>query len=163
MQEPVQWLERTFPGLVQFLLSPGTIVGLTSFSAVCFIASVVGASWAVGRLPVDYLLKKPAPARSSGRPVMLALRNTLGIVLVTLGVLMLVLPGQGVLTILAGLGVMDFRGKRRLERRLMLQPRVFSAVNRLRARSGHPRLLSPGDSQRPQRAGARRGTSAPRD
>jgi hypothetical protein len=71
------------------------------------------------------------------------LRNVVGLALLLLGVAMLILPGQGLLTIIAALSLMDFRGKRRFEQRLMLQPRVFAAINRYRLRSGHPRLLAP--------------------
>ena len=55
-----------------------------------------------------------------------------------LGIAMLVLPGQGVLTILAALVLLDFPGKRRLERRLLLRPRLLGALNSLRARAGRP-------------------------
>lgn len=137
-----EWLLRSWWALVDFLLMPATLLGLTLFSLASFFASVIGATWALRRLPVDYLLSEPdrfAPARTLG----LWLRNAVGVVLLVLGVIMLVLPGQGMLTIIAALAVMDFPGKRRLERRLMLRPRVFTAINRLRLRAGQPRLLAP--------------------
>jgi hypothetical protein len=143
----VEWLERTWPGLLAFLIAPATIAGITACSIACFIASVVCATWAVRRLPVDYLLCEPARRRRSGWGLAVwVLRNLLGLVLFVLGALMLVLPGQGLLTIVAALGLMDFRSKRRLERWLMLQPSVFVVINRLRLRVGHPPLLSPGPS-----------------
>ena len=82
--------------------------------------------------------------------VSLVLRNLLGGVLLLLGVLMLILPGQGLLTIVAALAVMSFRSKRRLEQRLLARPHVLALINRLRKRSGHPPLLAP--SARPQAA-----------
>jgi hypothetical protein len=132
---------------VGFLLAPATLLGLTLFSVVAFVASVIGATWAVRRLPVDYLLSEPErfpPVSALG----LVLRNLVGGVLFILGALMLVLPGQGLLTIIAALALMDFPGKRQIERRLMLRPAVFAAINRLRLRAGQPRLLSPGPSLR---------------
>jgi hypothetical protein len=141
----VEWLQRSWPAFERFLLSPAALLGLTLFSAVAFVASVVGATWAVRRLPVDYLLSEPErfpPATTLG----LVLRNLVGGVLFILGVIMLVLPGQGLLTIIAALALMDFPGKRRLERRLMLRPRVFEAINRLRLRAGQPRLVPPNPS-----------------
>jgi len=142
-----EWLERTWPGLVAFLRAPATVIGLVTFSLVCFVASVLCATWAVRRLPVDYLLGEPARQRRTGWDVALwVLRNLVGLVLLVLGALMLVLPGQGVLTIVAALGLMDFHSKHRLERWLMLRPRVFAVINRLRLRVGHPPLLSPGPS-----------------
>jgi hypothetical protein len=49
-------------------------------------------------------------------------------------------PGQGVLTILLGVMLLDFPGKRRLEYKLISQPRVFNNINRLRARFDKPPL-----------------------
>jgi putative transmembrane protein PGPGW len=145
MAEAVEWLRRAWTALGGFLLAPGTLIGLTLLSIVTCVVSLVCASWALRRLPVDYLLIAPEQPPRSG--LLHVLRNGAGLILLLLGVAMLVLPGQGLLTILAALSLMDFRGKRRLECRLMLRPRVFAAINRFRLRSGHPRLLSPGPSR----------------
>jgi hypothetical protein len=51
---------------------------------------------------------------------------------------MLVLPGQGVLTLCVSLFLLDFPGKRRLERRILGYPPVLHALNRLRTRAGQP-------------------------
>ena len=50
------------------------------------------------------------------------------------------IPGQGLLTILIGLILLDFPGKRGLERRLVSRPSVLAAINRLRARFGRPAM-----------------------
>ena len=137
------WLERVWSTLITFL-SPPLLLGLSITSVVTCVVSLIVASWAVQRLPEDYLLHDADRAWKPGRQsVGLIARNLAGGVLVALGILMLLLPGQGVLTILAGLALMDFRGKRRLEHWLMLRPTVFAAINRLRARAGRPRLASP--------------------
>jgi hypothetical protein len=141
----VDWLQRAWPALVRFLLAPETLIGLTLLSVVTCVASLLVGSWALRRLPVDYLLTDPDQVPRGG--LLRLLRNLVGIVLLLLGLAMLVLPGQGLLTILAALTLMDFRGKRRLECRLMLRPRVFKAINRFRFRSGQPHLLSPGPSR----------------
>jgi hypothetical protein len=136
-----EWLHRTWSALVELLLTPAVLIGLTTFSILSFFASVVGATWALRRLPVDYLLSEPERVPRAAT-LALVLRNLIGFVLLVLGAIMLVLPGQGLLTIIAALALMDFPGKRRLERRLMLRPRVFTAINRLRLRAGQPRLLA---------------------
>ena len=46
--------------------------------------------------------------------LMWGLRNAVGLVLVTAGLAMLVLPGQGIITLLVGIILMDFPGKHRL-------------------------------------------------
>lgn len=140
----LEWLERSLPAVVSFLLAPATVIGVSLFSLACFVSSVIVASWAVKRLPADYLLREPnGPEHVECGRVVLVLRNLLGAVLLLLGFLMLFLPGQGLLTIIAGLAVMSFRSKRRLEHWLLLRPQLFALVNQLRRRSGHPPLLHP--------------------
>jgi hypothetical protein len=51
------------------------------------------------------------------------------------------IPGQGLLTVLIGLMLVDFPGKLRLERWLIGLPRVLQTVNRLRQRYGRPPLI----------------------
>jgi hypothetical protein len=139
----VPWLERAWASL-DALLSPPLVIGLSAFSIVTCVVSVVVASWAVRRLPADYLLHEPERARGSERPSLaLIARNLAGGLLVLLGLVLIPLPGQGVLTILAGLALMDFRGKRRVEHWLMLRPAVFAAINHSRVRAGRPRLVQP--------------------
>lgn len=70
-------------------------------------------------------------------------KNLLGLVLVCAGIAMLVLPGQGLLTLLVGLVLMDFPGKYAVEKRVVRQPGVLSAMNWLRRRAGHPPLDPP--------------------
>lgn len=72
-------------------------------------------------------------------------KNVLGILLVIFGLLLSFpgIPGQGLLTILIGLALVDFPGKRRLERAILGRPRVLGTVNRLRARFRRPPLIAP--------------------
>jgi UPF0716 family protein affecting phage T7 exclusion len=67
----------------------------------------------------------------------------LGVVLVVLGILMSVpgVPGQGFLTILLGIMLLDFPGKRNLEYKLVSRPQVLNAINKLRHRFGKPSLV----------------------
>ncbi len=67
-------------------------------------------------------------------------KNLVGIVLVVAGIVMLIGPGQGILTILIGLMLMDIPGKRPLEARLIKRPAILSAANRLRAKYNKPPL-----------------------
>lgn len=70
-------------------------------------------------------------------------KNALGVVLIALGLLLSLplVPGQGVLTMLVGLILVDLPGKRRLEQRLVARPRVLDTMNRLRAWLGRPPLV----------------------
>lgn len=67
-------------------------------------------------------------------------KNLVGLILLAAGVVMLVGPGQGILSILTGVILMDIPGKRPLEARLIKKPPVHAAINKLRERYGKPPL-----------------------
>ena len=50
-------------------------------------------------------------------------------------------PGQGILTVVVGILLMDFPGKKRLERRIIGIPRVLEAINRLRRNRGREPMI----------------------
>jgi hypothetical protein len=79
-------------------------------------------------------------ANPAVRTIAIIAKNLVGFVLLMAGIAMLVLPGQGVLTMLIGISLMDFPKKRLLESKLIGQPLVFSGINRLRARFHKPPL-----------------------
>ncbi len=126
--------------LLDALSSPVVWISATVVSIGLLVGSLLGAGWAVKRLPEDFLVAQSQAPAQRGITLVRVLRNLLGGVLLLLGVLMLALPGQGVLTILAALSVLDFPGKRRLMARLLRVPSVFRAANKLRERSGLPVL-----------------------
>jgi hypothetical protein len=74
-------------------------------------------------------------------------RNLAGIVLIVVGAALSIpgVPGQGVMTMLAGVFLVDFPQRRRLERALIARPGVLPRLNRLRARFGRPPLRPPSD------------------
>ncbi len=74
-------------------------------------------------------------------------KNGLGALLVVAGLVMALpgVPGQGLLTMLAGALIMDIPGKLRLERRLVARHGVLSTLNRIRARFGKEPLAPPDD------------------
>ena len=53
---------------------------------------------------------------------------------------MLVLPGQGLLTIVTGLILINYPGKYKLEKKLVAMPSVFKALNWIRDKANKPRL-----------------------
>ncbi len=103
---------------------------------------------AVLRLPADYFVRQPRIG--SGPSGWLDWlwhigKNLLGLVFVLAGILMLVLPGQGLLTILVGLLMLDLPRKRAVERRIIARPAILGFVNRLRARRGREPLRVGGE------------------
>jgi hypothetical protein len=77
------------------------------------------------------------------RFLILIIKNIFGMVLLLAGISMLVLPGQGILTIMMGLVLLNFPGKRRFERWLIRKQSILRALNWLRRRAGHAPLLEP--------------------
>ena len=132
--------------LHELLQHRGILVALGVGSVVLFVLSVVGVPFFLARLPTDYYSRteqKRLGLAGTKRPLRTLLRiakNALGALLVVLGIFMLVLPGQGLLTLLVGIMLVDFPGKYRFERRILSSPRVLRVVNALRKRSGKPPL-----------------------
>lgn len=95
----------------------------------------------VSRMPADYFMH---PHHHSKVNILLhILKNLLGILLVIAGIAMLVLPGQGVITILLGLGLIEFPGKKSLELKIISQPNVLKTVQWARHRAGVSPLQLP--------------------
>lgn len=131
---------KALPWSLKTLLALGVFV-------LTFVVSLGAVAVVVVRLPADYfcrvhvslLAEKHSIVRWAG----LIVKNVVGALLVLLGLLLSLpgIPGQGLLTILIGVMLLNFPGKRRLERRLVSLPRVLAAINALRARFGKPALL----------------------
>ncbi len=131
---------------LDWLSSPGGVALVSALSLVLFVASIVALPWFVARLPADYFRERPdVPPSVIHDPSLRRLahvgKNVLGGCLLLAGLAMLVLPGQGILTILMALVLLDFPGKRRLERKLVSRPRVLDALNSLRRRRGREPLV----------------------
>ena len=114
-------------------------------SALMLITSAVLIPFLIVRLPVDFYAENSHRRRLFQdtpllRMLFLAVKNTLGAVLMIAGILMLVLPGQGILTIVAALALLDFPGKRSLEMRILHQPVVWKSINWVRLRAGREPL-----------------------
>lgn len=119
---------------------------IAALSVVMFAASLVLVPWLLVAMPGDLLVRDPPWRTRWGRhhPALriglLVAKNAFAWLLVVAGVAMLVLPGQGLLTILVGLMLADFPGKHRLLRAVLTRPKVLRAVNWLRSRAGRPPL-----------------------
>ena len=121
-------------------------------SLLMFLSAPILVPLLVARIPSDYFVrrehgeKKRAARHGVVRWVLLIGRNLLGYVFIVAGILMLVTPGQGMLTILIGLTLVNFPRKYRLERWIVSRRPVLRSVNWLRRRAGRPPLSLEGDS-----------------
>jgi hypothetical protein len=121
----------------------GVLIFLGSFFVNLAIVSVI-----LVKLPADHFSKDRKTKFWSGpRPALHAAgvigKNILGILLVALGVVLSLpgVPGQGLLTILLGVMLLDFPGRDRLEQKLLSKPSIVNAINRLRGRFDKPPLV----------------------
>ena len=125
---------------------PGVLISLGASSILIFIISILGISWFVAQIPEDYfLLSKRKPSKWQERKPILRLvllfgKNIFGFFLIIGGLLMLVLPGQGLLTIVTGLLLINYPGKYKLEQKLVTIPSVFRALNWIRVKANKPPL-----------------------
>ena len=104
-------------------------IGAVLFGATLTICLSVVA-FVLVRLPRDYFAVDGVPAFWPERPPWQQIagrvgKNVLGAVLVAVGVVLSIpgVPGQGLLTMLIGVILLDIPGKRRLERRIAAAPR----------------------------------------
>lgn len=121
---------------------------MAGISLFAFLATLALVPWVVLRIPADYFAgrKRARHHRLRRRSfaawlLLQCAKNVLGAVFVLAGLAMLVLPGQGLLTILLGLALMSFPGKYRLERWIVSRGPALRFVNRFRRRRGRPELV----------------------
>lgn len=114
---------------------------LISVSVMSFIVSILFCTLVIAYLPSDYFLPTGGSSRIK-HPVLRiglkCLKNLFAIVLVVVGIIQLLLPGQGVLTILIGIIISDLPGKRRVERRIIQLPAILATANGIRSRFKRP-------------------------
>jgi archaellum biogenesis protein FlaJ (TadC family) len=125
------------------------LIALVALSVVMFFGSLALIPVLLVRMPADYFARSESPFESWRRRHPLAgmllqvARNLLGVVLLLAGLAMMVLPGQGIITILMALTLLNFPGKRRLELRIIRQRQVQRGINWIRERAGRPPLVVP--------------------
>lgn len=138
-------MDGWFDKLLNLDLDPALAAGAFALSLLLVVVGVLAVPLVIARMPADYFVRSRGHGRASQRrPFLHAARvvaqNLLGGVLLLAGIAMLVLPGQGVLTILAALSLLSFPGKRRLLRRLLRTRALSRLVRVIRERAGQPPL-----------------------
>ena len=121
---------------------------LGSLSIFILIISVFMMVLIISFLPEDYFRSENrnliSSVQNSRYPLLkllvLITKNFFGVLLLLSGILMLVLPGQGILTIITGLVFMDYPGKYKFERKLLRQQGVINSINWIRSRLSKPSL-----------------------
>src|SRR5919206_1344002 len=92
------------------------------------------------KLPKDHFRsdksKRVTGSNATIRVLKIIGKNVAGWLLIALGIVLSLpgVPGQGLLTVLLGLMLVDFPGKERLEQKLLSRPAIINTINRLRGR-----------------------------
>lgn len=121
-------------GVGLFLLSLGL-----SFAAIAVVMVKIPKNYFSSHYQQDFMPDSPWLVRWSA----VILKNLFGVFLILLGLALSLpgVPGQGLLTILLGIIMLDIPGKRPLEARIIKRPNVLTAINKLRARFDKPPLI----------------------
>ena len=129
-------------GLTWQKILVGALIFLASFLINLGIVSLI-----LVKLPADHFSKSrktkfwagPRPAIHAAKVIG---KNIAGVLLVALGIVLSLpgVPGQGLLTVLLGIMLLDFPGRHRLEQKLLSKPSIVNSINRLRARFHKPPL-----------------------
>jgi len=107
-----------------------------------FFFSILAINFLIKMIPVDYFdssKRELSPFKISNPIIWLIffiIKNVTGYLLILGGILMLVLPGQGLLTILLGLIFSDYPGKYKLEKKLITIKPIYRYINWVRKKSG---------------------------
>jgi hypothetical protein len=130
--ETLTW-GRVLLGVVFFLLSLAL-----SFASIAVVMVKIPENYFSSHYQQDFMPNSPFLVRWGA----VIAKNLFGVFLIILGIILSLpgVPGQGLLTILLGLIMLDIPGKRPLEARIIKRPAILAAINNLRARYNKPPL-----------------------
>lgn len=138
----MEWLATFWESITwgQILLGVGLfLVSLAfSFASIAIVMVKIPANYFSSHYQQDFLPNSSWLVRWGA----VIAKNIFGVFLILLGIVLSLpgVPGQGVLTILLGLIMVDIPGKRPIEARIIKRPTILSAVNDLRAKYNKPPL-----------------------
>ncbi|MDA3958408.1 PGPGW domain-containing protein [Oceanispirochaeta sp.] len=139
----------------------GLIITMSTVSLVTFAGTLLVLPILLIQIPEEYFLESHRKKDSSRKINILfyLAKNLLGILFLLMGFIMLFIPGQGLLTIFAGLWMMDFPGKRVLEIKLIQKRSIYKGIDYIRRKAGkaslkiwenHPGSGTEGSSDSPE-------------
>ncbi len=142
----IEWLFSFWTSFWESLTWGRVLIGIGTF-VITFTVSLVIVGIVMVKLPENYFSPSYTQEFMPGKPWYLRwsaviLKNLVGAFLILLGIVLSLpgVPGQGLLTILLGLIMIDIPGKRPLEARIIQRPAVLATINNLRARYKKPPL-----------------------
>jgi hypothetical protein len=125
----------------------GVLLWLLIF-VITFGTSLAIVSLVLVKLPATYFKRSHKRSFLINHPPIIRVlaiigKNLLGGILVIVGILLSLpgVPGQGMLTILLGVMLLDFPGKARLEYWIVSRPKILHTINKLRHKFSKPKLV----------------------
>ena len=133
----------SFNSLIEiFNVYKNLILWFGSISLFVFLFSLLSIKWLVSFIPEDYFInKKDSKIKTSNIfiwYIVLIFKNLIGYSLILGGIMMLVLPGQGLFTIIIGLMMSNYPGKYSIEKKFIAIPTILKSINWLRRKSNKP-------------------------
>lgn len=110
------------------------LIYISVFSFALLVAMILFTPYLVGKIPTDYFINEIYDKNQDSFIIVL-LKNLIGLILLLLGFIMLFTPGQGVITILLGLMIMQFPRKRKLEKKIIANKNALKILNWLREKN----------------------------
>lgn len=120
---------------------PALLSWLALFSLAIFLLGIVATPFLIAAIPDNYFDQERPFLKDSHLPFLLTvtlkiIKNLLGVTLIVGGLAMLLLPGQGILTLIVGLLLLDYPGKYHIEKKLISRPRILKLINWIRKKNG---------------------------
>lgn len=133
----------SFNSLIEiFNVYKNLILWFGSISLFVFLFSLLSIKWLVSLIPEDYFINKKDSKIKTNNIfiwyVVLIFKNLIGYSLILGGIMMLVLPGQGLFTIIIGLMMSNYPGKYSIEKKFIAIPTILKSINWLRRKSNKP-------------------------
>mgnify|MGYP005741091943 FL=1 len=136
-------MDALFTLINEVFNNPPLLRGLVVFSVLFFVFGIASVPYLVCKIPEDYFLREQRNWRDSylrfGPAFLIVIlgKNILAVILLLSGLLMLFLPGQGLLSMFLGIVLLDFPRKYQLERWLIRKPALNRSLNWIRNKKGH--------------------------
>ena len=106
-------------------------------STIFFIISLFFIPYLALVIPKDYFKKSSA---KHSNIMVLFIRNILGIVILLIGVLLLFMPGPGMLVILISFILMEFPYKKKIELWFIKKTKLLEIINKIRKNKNKPEI-----------------------
>jgi hypothetical protein len=139
----MSWLSQFWTNITPAQIALGIVLFLVSlalsFGAIVLVMVKIPANYFSSHYVQDFMPGSSWFVRWGA----VVAKNVAGALLILLGIVLSLpgVPGQGLLTILLGLIMLDIPGKRPIEAKIIKRPAVLAAVNKLRSRYNKPPLV----------------------